>query len=71
MTELQVSDVRVRIIRAINRAGGEDKLAKKIGIGSSHMREMMWGRRAWCDALLNHIGVERATVFYGTKGWKP
>lgn len=70
MTDINRSDILIRIAAARRRYGNQRTMAKAMGISETYLSDMLAGRREWSEDLLAHVGVERYTA-YRDSGYLP
>lgn len=65
MTE---EEVYQRFLQAVEKAGGQRKFAKQLGLTPSYINDVVNKRRLISDRLLEHLGIERiVTTTYREK----
>ena len=63
MKTITEADVVAIFRRLVEREGGQNAAARRLGISASYMSDILNGRRAPSAHLLNVFGIERRTVY--------
>lgn len=60
---LTEQEVRDRLRRAVNEAGGLRRFAEQHGLTAPYISDVLRGKRALADRILATIGIVRETVY--------
>lgn len=70
-TTLTEDEVRESLRVAIEAAGGQRNFAKTYGFTPAYVNDVVHGRRAFADRILQAIGIERVTTYQVSYREKP
>lgn len=70
-TTLTEDEVRESLRVAIESAGGQRNFAKTYGFTPAYVNDVVHGRRAFADRILQAIGIERVTTYQVSYREKP